>query len=164
MTSDIDEAEFEAFVRTIRNWLRREAYDICGDWHEADDLVQMALYQVYRRWNALDRRTELGAYARLVVKRSYLTERRRSRWRHEVPASEPADDSLIAAAHADVDVRVMLLPFLRRLGSRQRAVLALRFLRDLSVEQTARELGCTTGTVTSQTVRALNALRRDLEA
>ncbi|MFY1654941.1 sigma factor-like helix-turn-helix DNA-binding protein [Solwaraspora sp. WMMB762] len=54
-------------------------------------------------------------------------------------------------------------PALRRLGPRQRAVLALRFFHDLSVTQTAHALGCATGTVTSQTVRALAALRRDLQ-
>jgi RNA polymerase sigma-70 factor (sigma-E family) len=163
MTSDADEMEFEAFVRTIRRWLRREAYDICGDWHEADDLVQVALCRVYRSWDQLDRRAELGAYARRVVVRSFLTERRRSRWRHEVLALVAADAVLAPGSHTAVDDRAMLLPALRRLGSRQRTVATLRFLQDLSVEQTAQALGCTPGTVTSQTVRALKTLRHYLQ-
>ncbi|NBE83100.1 hypothetical protein GVV04_19455 [Micromonospora sp. NEAU-HG-1] len=51
---------------------------------------------------------------------------------------------------------------LRRLGPRERAVLTLRFLADLGVQQPARRLGCTLGPATSQTVRALAALRQDL--
>lgn len=163
MASDSDEAEFEAFVRTIRRWLRREAYDICGDWYEADDLVQVALSRVHQHWDRLGRRAELGAYARRVVVRTFLTERRRARWRHEVPALIAADAAPAPASHAAVEDRALLLPALRRLGSRQRAVVILRFLHDLSVEQTAQALGCAPGTVTSQTVRALETLRRDLK-
>lgn len=44
--------------------------------HEADDLLQMALWTVYQHWSRLDRRSQLGAYARRVLLRSFLTERR----------------------------------------------------------------------------------------
>ncbi|GLI03356.1 SigE family RNA polymerase sigma factor [Phytohabitans aurantiacus] len=163
MASDVDQAEFEAFVQAIRPWLRGEAYAICGDWHEADDLVQVALCLVYQHWDRLERRTELGAYSRRIVLRSFLSERRRSRWRHEV-ATAVGIDAATRASDTAVDDRQMLLPALRRLGPRQRAVVVLRFLGDFSVEQTARALGCTTATVTSQTVRALDALRRNLRS
>ncbi len=52
----------------------------------------------------------------------------------------------------------------RALPARQRAVVVLRFFEDLSVEDTAEALGCTTGTVKSQTHRALQALRGKLPA
>ncbi|MFI7209395.1 MULTISPECIES: SigE family RNA polymerase sigma factor [Micromonospora] len=162
MASDVNEVEFEAFVQATRSWLHREAYQICGDWHEADDLVQVALCKVYQHWDRLDRRASLGAYARRVVLRDYLTERRRSRWRCEVVTLVAVDAVSSPGSHTSVDDRETLLPALRRLGPRQRSVVTLRFLRDLSVEQTARELGCAPATVTSQTVRALDALRRDL--
>ncbi len=53
---------------------------------------------------------------------------------------------------------------LMALPRRQRAVVAARFYDDLSVEQTAHLLGCSTGTVKSQTSHALVKLRAALAA
>ncbi|MEV8508669.1 SigE family RNA polymerase sigma factor [Actinoplanes sp. NPDC051475] len=162
MAGDSSDVPFEVFAQVIRRWLRREAYDICGDWHEADDLVQVTLWKLHQRWDRLQRRAALGAYARQVVLRSYLTEQRRAHRRLEVVRDAMGDATPAPDHLAAVDDRAQLLPALQRLGPRQRAVVVLRFFNDLSVEQTARILGCTPGTVTSQTVRAIAALRRDL--
>jgi RNA polymerase sigma factor (sigma-70 family) len=56
----------------------------------------------------------------------------------------------------------VLLPAVMNLPVRQRAVLVLRYFQDLSVEQTAAALGCSTGTVKSQSHHALNKLREAL--
>ena len=53
---------------------------------------------------------------------------------------------------------------LRGLPSKQRAVVVLRYYDDLSVEQTAAALGCSAGTVKSQSSRGLAALRGVLRA
>jgi RNA polymerase sigma factor (sigma-70 family) len=56
----------------------------------------------------------------------------------------------------------VLLPAVMDLPVRQRAVLVLRYFQDLSVEQTADVLGCSVGTVKSQTHHALTKLREAL--
>jgi RNA polymerase sigma-70 factor (sigma-E family) len=156
------DGEFEAFTRATRRWLHQQAYRLCGDWHEADDLVQMAMWKIYRRWPELRRRGELKAYARQVVMSSFLTERRRWRWRHELTTPTVFDLPQVQAGLGAVEERTVLVSAMRQLGPRQQAVLSLRFFEDLSVEQTARVLGCAPGTVRSQTVRALTTLRREL--
>ena len=52
-----------------------------------------------------------------------------------------------------------MLEALRRLPPRQRSVVVLRYYEDLSVAETADALGCSTGTVKSQTFEAFAKLR-----
>lgn len=59
--------------------------------------------------------------------------------------------------------RLDLVEGLRRLPRRQREVVALRYLADVSEAETARLLGCSTGTVKTHAHRGLAALRLGLE-
>jgi RNA polymerase sigma-70 factor (sigma-E family) len=154
-----DELEFDTYVRHVRSRLLRQAYALCHDRDEADDLVQVTLSKIYLCWQRLGRREELTAYTRQTLVRTYAAEHRHARWRYEEPGTEPPDR---AGAAPPVDVRMALIAALQRLGSRQRAVVFLRFWSDLSTESTAAVLGCSPGTVRSQTHRALATLRGTL--
>jgi RNA polymerase sigma-70 factor (sigma-E family) len=155
-----DAAAYREYVGGRLDQLRRTAYLLCGDWHMADDLVSTALVKLYRHWHRVSTVDNLDAYLRRVLLRAWLDERRRP-WRREhtyaqlpdVP--DPADPSRVAD-------RIAVLGLLAELTPRRRAVLVLRYFCDLSVEETAELLGCSTGTVKSQTARALTALRGKL--
>jgi RNA polymerase sigma-70 factor (sigma-E family) len=157
---DAREDGFTAYVLSSRPRLQRQAFALCGDWHEADDLVQDTFVALYRRWPALARRGELDAYARTVLVRTFLTLRRRMRWKREILC--PQSPELQQDRGETADLRLSVLPVLRRLPPRQRAVVMLRFWEDLSVEQTAAALRISPGTVASQSYKALAALRRNL--
>ena len=155
------EDEYVAYVTAKMLWLRRVAYLLCQDWHHADDIAQATITNLYVKWRRARAATSLDAYVRTMLVRVYLGERR-SPWARRVTLGVPAPDSATATAAADVETGVVVREALGRLTPRQRATVVLRFYCDLSVEQTAATLGCSTGTVKSQTARALDALRADL--
>lgn len=159
---DRKETEFTEFVRQSRSALHRVARLLCGDVHEADDLVQNALWAVYRTWDSLKDRDRCFAYCRRTLVNSFIAERRRARWRYEIIGAEQPDRAL----HEDVLGRVedgdLLAASLRRLAPRQRAVMVFRVYEDLTAVETAELLGCDAATVRSQMARALASMRRTL--
>jgi RNA polymerase sigma-70 factor (sigma-E family) len=160
-----DEQEFREYFVARRDAVRRSAYLLCGDWHRADDLAQTAFVALHRRWHKIRDRAALDAYVRRTVVRAVIDESRRP-WRRErftgdVP--EVADTSAGVPEVGDaVATRSTLLAALRKVPPRQRAVLVLRFLEGLDVTGAAVALGCSEGTVKSQTARGLAALRTEL--
>jgi RNA polymerase sigma-70 factor (sigma-E family) len=166
-----DDREFAELVAARSPALRRMAYLMCGDWHQSEDLVQIAFIKLHAAWGRVRRRDDLDAYLRRTLLRACIDEKRHVRWRREQLSADLAAD--VAAANAapaaveqpggpDPDAladREALVRALRTLPPGQRAVLVARFWDDQSVEETARLLGCSTGTVKSQTARGLTALR-----
>ncbi|HEY8372471.1 MAG TPA: SigE family RNA polymerase sigma factor [Pseudonocardiaceae bacterium] len=150
------DAEFVEFVQMRGPALRRTAFLMCGDWHRAEDVLQTALIKLYRSWSRI-RDTTAEAYARQVVVRTLIDESRRFRWRRE-RTTDTVPETVAPAVEVEdgLDVRRAL----EQLPPRQRAVVVLRYWDDLSIEETARVLGCAPGTVKSQAAKGLAALRR----
>jgi len=152
---------YREYVASRLDQLRRTAYLLCGDWHTADDLVSTALVKLLRHWRRVSAMDNVDAYVRRMLLRAWLDERRRP-WRREYARAQVPETA--ARPGYDVADRMAVLALLAELPPRRRAVLVLRFFCDLSVEETAEALGCATGTVKSQTARALDALRTRLGA
>lgn len=155
------ETEFATFVAVRRPHLRRIAYALCGDWHQAEDLVQTALAKLYVAWPRLHKQGAEEAYTRRIMVRANIDESRRP-WRRESPGLDHHDRAM-DADHSEDD-RSELIQALQQLPPMQRKVVVLRHWLDLSVEQTAGELDISTGTVKSHTSRGLAALHRLLSA
>jgi RNA polymerase sigma-70 factor (sigma-E family) len=159
---------FGEYVALRRDTWVRAACLLTGDPHSAEDLVQTALVRIWPRWHRVSAEGDADAYVRKVLMNVFLTSLRRRRWR-EVSADPQAADISIhhhpAAADTDlVDQRLHLKHLLAGLAPRQRAVLVLRHYLDLSEAETARTLGCSVGTVKSQTAKATSALRGSIES
>jgi RNA polymerase sigma-70 factor (sigma-E family) len=152
---------FAAFAASCSPALLRSARLLTGDHHLAEDLVQAVLLKLYLRWGRSRRWDSPPAYARRVLFTTYLAWSGR-RWSGERatgalperPAAGP--DPFADAETGPVQQALAGLP------RGQRAVLVARFHEDLSVEQTAALLGITTGTVKSQTAKALDRMRQAL--
>lgn len=158
-----EEAAFSMYVAARRDQVRRTAYLLCGDWHKADDLTQIAFVKVYGAWDRIRDRGALDAYVRSTLVRSTVDDSRRP-WRREravevLPEVASFDD--LASQVVDRDqVRAALAA----VPPGQRAVLVLRYFEGLDVAAAAAALGCSEGNVKSQTARGLAALKVALAA
>jgi RNA polymerase sigma-70 factor (sigma-E family) len=150
-----DDRDFAAFVGARGPALARSARLIAGSDPDADDLLQEALVKTLRRWRSLSDEN-LDAYVRTVMVRDHVRSwRRRARevLRSRVPELE------VEGAFGTVDDADAVLRLLAALPPRQRVAVVLRHYEGLSEAETARALGCSVGTVKSQTARGLAKLR-----
>lgn len=160
MRSTDSDASYVAFVGARQEHLRRVAYAICGDWHLADDLLQIALTKLYVAWPRLVKQGREEAYCRRIIVRANVDVHRRPSRRERagldgIDASAPPDQA---------DDRTTLFAALQELPEMQRKVVVLLHWLALSVEETAAELGISAGTVKSHTARGLERLRGVLAA
>ena len=136
----------------------RFAYLVCGDRDVADDLAHDAFERAIGRFHHLRDADSFWPYLRRsIVNAASSRWRRRSTERaalarHHARPQPPS-------ATSSIEERDPLWRAVRTLPVRQRTALVLRYFEDLSEQQTAEILGCSVGTVKSQTARALAALR-----
>ncbi|RKE19338.1 SigE family RNA polymerase sigma factor [Streptomyces sp. TLI_171] len=156
MAEPTRDEEFTAFVASRAVWLRKVAYLLCADWHRADDLVQESITKLYTHWGRAGRAENRDGYARTVLVNTFLAEQRTAWWRRTRPSARPLD---AVVPGTDLALSLDLREALAALPPRQRATVVLRYFCDLTVEQTAAELGCSSGNVKSQSSRALETLR-----
>jgi RNA polymerase sigma factor (sigma-70 family) len=143
----------DEFARTRLDSLRRFAYLICGSAAEADDLAQLAVVEVWRRWSSL--RVDPEAYARRVIVTRNVSRWRR--WRREVP-SEIAERNGDDPARGRVTDPV-LWQALHTLGKPERTVVVMHVLYRYTFDEIAVICGEPRGTVSSRYSRALRTLR-----
>jgi RNA polymerase sigma-70 factor (sigma-E family) len=148
---------FNAFVRARTPALLRTAYLLTGDQQLAEDLVQTALAKTHLAWRRLQRTQNAEAYVRRVMYHQQV-----SFWRGRRVAESPYEvlpEAGVNDSSDHTDTRVAVAAALLRLTPRQRAVLVLRYFDDQPDSVVADLLGCSVGTVKSQTHKALARLR-----
>jgi RNA polymerase sigma-70 factor (sigma-E family) len=163
-SSDVD-AAVDRLFRTHRLGMVRLAMLLVDDKDTAEDVTQDAFAALHRRWSTLADDAAAVGYLRACVlngSRSVL----RRRWtvrRHPQPDAmslsvEPADGrALLAEEHREV------LAAIRRLPTRQREVILLRYWSELSESETAATLGISIGAVKSNASRGRDAIAGMLE-
>ena len=156
------DTEFVEFVTAQRTALLRMARLLtAGDDAAAEDLVQTTLTRLYVHWSRVRRAGNPVGYARTSLTHAFIDEQRRAYSRRETPTDVRSPTN--RPTTTDQDLAHTVLAALATLAPRQRAVVVLRHFLDLDVAETARVLGCTTGTVKSQNAKALDRLRSTLE-
>lgn len=153
MGRDLD-AEFEEFVTAAWPRLRRAAWLLSHDSHEAEDLVQGALAKAYASWGRVTREGAYSYVHRTLVN-GYIDSVRR---RRPVPV-EHLEEQRTSGTEGAVDDRSQLSELLAPLSPRERSIIVWRYYLDASESEVAHELGVSTGTVKSTASRALARLR-----
>lgn len=160
--------EFTAFMREAKDPLHRMAFLLSGDAHRAEELTQQTFERCYRHWHKA-RQGDPLVYARRVLANLRIDAWRRTR--REVltgPEELPQDDIRVSRQSArmptrTVDDRDAVVRALLRLPLKQRRVVVLRHLLDLSESEVSNELGIPLGTVKSTASRGLAHLRAILD-
>lgn len=148
---------FEEFARAGQQRLYRTAYLLCGDAETARDLTQTTLAKLYQHWRRAGAADHPHAYAKTVLTRTFLAERRRGL--RDLLALTRTGGMRPAPAADHADLRVTLLAALAELPPRARAMVVLRYWDDQSVASVAALLRCSEATVKSQCSRSLARLR-----
>lgn len=154
--SSTQDDEFVAFVDAALPWLRRTAFLIVGDWHDAEDVAQTVLLNLYRRWPQIRSSASPWGYAHAAVVNAAISELRRPHRRERPVDPMPERGRTDPAWLVDDTVTAALM----KLAPKQRAVVVLRYIEDLDITRTATVLGISEGTVKSQAARGLDSLRQ----
>jgi RNA polymerase sigma-70 factor (sigma-E family) len=149
----VGRVDFDEFVAARSTALLRTAYLLTHDHALAEDLLQTALTRSWLSWHRIEGEPE--PYVRRTMINTYASWWRR-KWNGEQP-TEQLPEGAAGDSPADPD----LWDALARLPRRQRAVVVLRYFEDLTEAQTAEVLGCSVGTIKSQTSKAFAKLRID---
>lgn len=153
----------ELFPRAVRL-----AWRILGDRAAAEDVAAEALTRAFGQWDKISVTTSYrsGWVLRTTTNLAIDVVRKK-------PSAELPDDAELPYGRSDffavakdsadeVALRLALVAALRELPERQREVVALRYLGDLTYSETATALGISSGTVARHVHRGLAGLRGQL--
>jgi RNA polymerase sigma-70 factor (sigma-E family) len=154
VTSSEGPLGFELAFEQLYRLAYRVAYRILGDRGDAEDVAQETMARAAARWSRLVDRPE-GWVTRVASNLAI------DRFRHvrRAPATRTGP---LAIVDPHIGERGDLVDALRRLPQRQRQVMVLKYLGEMTEAAVALELGCSVGAVKSHGARALTALRRQL--
>lgn len=136
----------------------RLAYRLLGDRSEAEDTAQEACARAYARWSKIrdySRPWCVRVAGNLALDRLRSLERARQ---HAAGAQPTASLEETAAA----TLRLDLYRALNKLPARQRQVVMLRYLGDVSEHDAAHLLGISSGAIKTHASRGLARLREEM--
>jgi len=159
-----DQAAFAEIASASYGRMNSLAFGILRDRSLAEDATQQAMLDAWRNLPKLRDPARFEAWAyRLTVNACYAEARRAKRWIPNMTIDNPTEpvarDEISPIADRDLLDRGF-----RELSVDQRAVLVLRHLVGLPLEEVARTLDIPTGTARSRLYRALQSMRASIDS
>ena len=154
----VSEDGFERFVAENYDRIRRVLGVALGDADRAEELAQEAFTRAYARWRSVSQMDRPVAWVYVVAMNKARRDFRRDEAPQEMVEGQAQEDPA-----GRVATSVTLKAALAELSPRQRAVVVLRCLADLSTAEVADALRCAPGTVKATLHVGLKRLRIELE-
>ncbi|MGE5581925.1 MAG: sigma-70 family RNA polymerase sigma factor [Bacillota bacterium] len=169
-------ALFENLVKTYEKPLFQFAYRLCGNHHEAQDLLQEALYRAYKSFARFEDGTAFDRWLYQIIHNLYIDHYRKKKNRPVVTSIDEPSPHLEnekpieipdwnhnpeqEAVRLELGRQIQL--GLEQLSNEYRSAVILCDIQGLSYEEIAQILHCSIGTVRSRIHRGRKILRRIL--
>jgi len=144
--------EFEAEFDRLFGRAYAVARRLIGDGMAAEDVAAEALTRTYVHWRRVRAYEHREAWVARVATNLALKAARQQPTATLSVCADPSDAT---------SLRLALVAALARLPRREREAVVLRYLADLSIDDVARTMGVSAGTIKQSVHRALRTLRSD---
>ncbi|MCK4577609.1 MAG: sigma-70 family RNA polymerase sigma factor, partial [Candidatus Marinimicrobia bacterium] len=170
----LDPDAFKTLVTQRRETMLRLAYQLTGDWDEAEDISQQVFIKAYHGLHRFRGDSGLSSWLYRIMVNTYLDHKRQrlARGGRHASADElvksgqadpfvatAVDEDPVQATTAD-HARRHIAEALESLAPRQRSIFVMRHYHDLPLKEIASILHVSLGTVKSQLFRAVRRLRQ----
>lgn len=161
-----DQVEFTLWLRENQKAFLKAAKVICFDTQNAEDVLQEALADVYKRWSKIREHENPEAYLMRVMVSKHADMRRKwLRKQQELETSWDLAENIrdIADQTDDVTQRLLVQAALKSLSAIQRAVLVLIYEHGMVLREVAEVLQIPMGTAASHLARGKAAVAAYVE-
>ena len=164
--SNQNQIEFTLWLRENQKAFLRAAKVICFDTQNAEDVLQEALADVYKRWSKLRDHENPEAYLMRVMVSKHADMRRK--WLRRQQEKETSWDLAenirdLVDQTEDVTQRLLVQAALKTLSAAQRAVLVLIYEHGMVLREVAEVLQIPAGTAASHLARGKAAVAAYIE-
>lgn len=161
-----DQVEFTLWLRENQKAFLKAAKVICFDTQNAEDVLQEALADVYKRWSKIRVHENPEGYLMRVMVSKHADMRRK--WLRKQQENETSWDLAenirdIADQTDDVTQRLLVQAALKSLSAMQRAVLVLIYEHGMVLREVAEVLQLPLGTAASHLARGKAAVAAYVE-
>ncbi len=164
--SNQNQVEFTLWLRENQKTFLKAAKVICFDTQNAEDVLQEALADVYKRWSKIREHDNPEAYLMRVMVSKHADMRRK--WLRKQEERETSWDLAenirdIADQTDDVTQRLLVQAALKSLSAIQRAVLVLMYEHGMVLREVSEVLQIPMGTAASHLARGKAAVAAYIE-
>lgn len=154
--------EFRAFYERLQPRAVAAATRLVQNRQLAEDIAAESFARAFASWSRVRKHPNPDAWLLRVVGNVSIDQIRRESRRPELESRSSTGHIAADPVGERTELQIDLTDALHRLSGRQRDVVVMRYLIDLSEEETAAGLGMSTGSVKTHLHRATKKLRSDL--